>query len=95
MLSQEIMELEHENIVLKEALEDIKRKMENNEVQKPKSCQYCKNYVQHYIKGGRTYKSEYVPINDGHCTCRMPIYRGRKIPNQVIHARILNKVPMK
>lgn len=81
MLSREIAILENENRVLKNALEDLKGKMERNEVQKPKTCQYCRNYVQHYIKGGEAYNSPYVPIYDGHCTCGVPVKRGgRKNP---------------
>lgn len=76
MLSAKIMELENENYVLKEALNELEKKMEQNEVVKPKSCQYCKYYVQHYIKGGLNYRAEYTPIYDGHCTKGVPIKKG-------------------
>lgn len=78
MLSNEIANLEYENRVLKDALEELKKKMEQNEVVKPKSCQYCKNFIQHYAKGGRGYISEYIPIYFGHCTCGAPVSKGRK-----------------
>lgn len=78
MLSKEISKLEQENFILKKELNELKEKMDKNEVQKPKSCQYCKNFVQHFIKGGLGYKSEYTPIYDGHCTCGVPIRKGRK-----------------
>lgn len=42
--------------------------MEQNSLAKPKSCQYCINYLQHYIKQGYAHNSVYVPIDDGHCT---------------------------
>ena len=78
MLSNEIIQLENENAVLKKALEELSKKMEQNEVLKPKSCQYCKNYIQHYIKDSRYYRSEYTPIHDGHCISGVPISKGGK-----------------
>lgn len=77
MLSSEIEALEYENYVLKKELDELREKMERNEVQKPKSCQYCKNYVQHYIKGGPpVYTKDYIEIAEGHCTCGVPIKKG-------------------
>lgn len=78
MLSKEIASLEHENQILKNALKELGTKMEQNEVRKPKSCQYCKNYLQHYIKGGIGYRSEYTPVCFGHCTCGVPLKKGGK-----------------
>lgn len=78
MLSREISKLEQENITLKRELEELRRKMENNEVAKPRSCQYCRNYIQHYIKGGAASTKEYIPICAGHCTCGVPVSKGRK-----------------
>lgn len=78
MLSNEIARLEMENITLRRALEELNIKMEQGSVLKPKSCQYCKHYIQHYIKGGEGGISEYTPINDGHCVCRVPLSKGRK-----------------
>lgn len=78
MLAQEIKNLENENYALKEALKELSRKMEQNEAVKPKSCQYCKNFIQHYIKDGTSYRDEYTPIYDGHCTSRVPICKGGK-----------------
>lgn len=77
MLSREVVQLERENDVLKNALKELSAKMEQNAVVKPKSCQYCKNYVQHYMKNGLGYR-EYTPIYDGHCTCGVPVSKGRK-----------------
>lgn len=78
MLSKEIKELENENFLLKRKLDELKEKMEQNEVLKPKSCQYCQNYIQHYAKDGRGHVSEYVPIYAGHCTRGVPIRKGGK-----------------
>ncbi len=78
MLSTEIRQLESENAALKNALGELSKKMEQNEVLKPKSCQYCENYIQHYIKGGKRYRSEYIPIYDGHCASGVPIRKGGK-----------------
>ena len=78
MVAQEIIKLEQENTVLRRALEEIGNKIEQNKVLKPKSCQYCKNYIQHYIKGGEGSTSEYVSIYDGHCVSGVPIKKGGK-----------------
>lgn len=75
MLAQEIMKLERENRALRSALEEISSKIEQNKVLKPRSCQYCKNYIQHYKKDGQ---ENYVPINYGHCICQVPVSKGRK-----------------
>lgn len=74
MLSREIRQLENENAVLKNALEELSKKMERNKVLKPKSCQYCKNYVQHYGK----FDGRYSPINAGHCVSGVPACKGGK-----------------
>ena len=78
MLPNEIKELENQNAALRKALYDLSKKMEDNAVLKPKSCQYCKNYLQHYIKGGVAHTLPYVPIYAGHCVCEVPISKGRK-----------------
>lgn len=79
MVSNEVKKLEYENHVLRQALEEIQEKMNKNEVAKPKSCQYCKYYVQHYAKGGfPAYTKEYIEINSGHCTRGVPIKKGGK-----------------
>lgn len=73
-----IAKLESENRILREALQELNQKMENNEHIKPKSCQYCKYYVQHYIKGGIMFNKEYVPIYQGHCVAGVPMKKGGK-----------------
>ena len=75
MLAQEIIRLERENRALRSALEGLNSKIEQNKVLKPKSCQYCKNYIQHYRKEGQ---ETYIPINYGHCICQVPVSKGRK-----------------
>lgn len=79
MVSSEVKKLEYENHMLRQALEELKQKMKNNEVPKPKSCQYCKYYVQYYIKGGfPAYTKDYVEINSGHCSRGVPVKKGGK-----------------
>lgn len=78
MLSNEVVRLEKENLALKEALKELSERMERNAEIKPKSCQYCKHFIQHYMKGGRAYMSEYVPIYSGHCILGVPVSKGKK-----------------
>ena len=75
MIAERVLELEQENVQLRNTLIELARKMEQGEVLKPKSCQYCRNFVQHYRKetNGR-----YEPIYAGHCTSRVPIKKGGK-----------------
>ncbi|MCM1427335.1 MAG: hypothetical protein NC118_12080 [Eubacterium sp.] len=78
MLSDKIAELEHENIILKDALEELGKQIEQNGVRKPRSCQYCKNFIQHYMKYRYDGNVVYSPINAGHCISRVPIKNGGK-----------------
>ncbi len=75
MIAERVLELEQENVQLRNTLMELARKMEQGEVLKPKSCQYCRNFVQHYRKetNGR-----YEPVYAGHCTSRVPIKKGGK-----------------
>lgn len=75
MLSREIARLENENFALREELRELNAKMESNAVLKPKSCQYCKNYIQHYIK---TVTGGYKPIYAGHCISGVKTKRRKK-----------------
>lgn len=72
MLSNEVIRMEQENIKLKAALKEMTERMEGNETPKPKSCAYCKNYLQHYIKDGNRYSKTYC----GHCVA------GRRIKDR-------------
>lgn len=78
MLSNKIAELERENILLKDALTELGKRMEQSEIQKPKSCQYCKYFIQHYMKETYNGSTSYHAVYDGHCTNRVPIGKGRK-----------------
>lgn len=78
MLTQEVRKLENENYALKEQLKELSKKMEQNKDVKPKSCQYCKYYIQHYVKDSLGCISEYVPIYTGHCVRGVPISKGGK-----------------
>lgn len=62
MIADKVQELEQENIALKaqvETLQDIC----GNRAELPKNCEYCSNFIQHYIRTG----SSYYPTCDGHC----------------------------
>lgn len=78
MLSREIQRLEKENLLLKEELRELGVRMNNNVVAKPKSCQYCKHFVQHYIKINPS--GSFTAIYDGHCVrcCSKKYGRIRK-----------------
>lgn len=79
MLSNEVIKLEQENRALRRALRELKEKMEQGNILKPKSCQYCKHYMQHYIKNsGTPFEGEYSPIYDGHCIKGVPVKVGGK-----------------
>ena len=75
MIAERVRELEQENTHLRKTLKELTSKIEQGEISKPKSCQYCRNFVQHYRKetNGR-----YEPIYAGHCTSRVPIKKGGK-----------------
>ena len=71
--------LETENNCLRLALEELLEKMEQNEAARPGTCQYCKYYAQHYIRGGYpAFTKEYIAINEGHCTRGIPVKKGGK-----------------
>lgn len=57
---------------------ELKGKMEEGSVAKPRSCQYCRNYIQHYMKAQTARGAEYRPINAGHCVNGVPACRGGK-----------------
>lgn len=62
MISEKVKELEYENSALKAQLEQLEE-LYGDKAELPKNCEYCKNFLQHYIKSG----SVYVPTYDGHC----------------------------
>lgn len=74
-----IKKTEQENIILKEALKELQEKLERNTKEKHGSCEYCRHYVQHYIKGGfPAHTEEYLEINEGHCVRGIPLKKGGK-----------------
>ncbi len=71
--------LETEIKCLRLALAELQEKMEQNQEVRPGTCQYCKYFEQHYIRGGYpAYSKEYIAINAGHCTRGVPIRKGGK-----------------
>ena len=62
MVAEKVRMLEQENISLKAQLEELQN-LCGNKASVPKNCEYCSNFVQHYIKVERTYS----PISTGHC----------------------------
>ena len=75
MIAERVRELEQENTHLRKTLKELTSKIEQGEISKPKSCQYCRNFVQHYRKETH---GRYEPIYAGHCTSRVPIKKGGK-----------------
>lgn len=57
-----IRRLEDENKKLKQVIEDLTESFEIQE-EKPRACERCKFYMQHYIKSGK----QYAKTNSGHC----------------------------
>ena len=78
MLAHQVKALEAENIILRETIRELEKKMNTKEVLKPKRCKYCKNYMQHYIKGGEGSITEYTPCYAGHCIAGVPVKHGGK-----------------
>ena len=73
MLATQAQELEQENMQLKEQIEHI-RKIYGEYPECPKKCEYCSNFVQHYICCG----DKFVPTYDGHCCAGNRITKTRK-----------------
>ena len=63
MLSNDVRKVEQENEQLKEALRELSKKLAADQI-KPKACEYCKFYAQHYVKVSCNYAKTYC----GHCT---------------------------
>lgn len=64
MLSGEVQKLETENKKLRELLKRL-----NEDVPRPKDCEHCRHYRQHYCRDeyGTFYK-----VYTGFCTCSVP-----------------------
>lgn len=63
MLSTDVRRLENENASLREALKMMKTQFAT-EQSKPRACEYCKFFIQHYVRLGNSYDKTYC----GHCT---------------------------
>lgn len=75
MLSQKVQELELQNRRMAVIIEDITK----SNVPKPKNCENCKHYIQHYY---RTEYGAYYKLYTGHCICGVPTKKrkGKKNP---------------
>lgn len=62
MVADKVKQLEQENVLLKAQLEELQNLFGAN-ANIPKNCEYCNNFIQHYIKIEMNYK----PICTGHC----------------------------
>lgn len=62
MIADKVKELELENNTLKAQVEEL-QDICGSRGSLPKNCEYCQNFIQHYVKCG----SMYVPTYDGHC----------------------------
>lgn len=62
MVADKVKELEQENILLKAQVEELQNICGTN-ASAPMSCEYCKNFIQHYIK----VEMQYSPVCSGHC----------------------------
>ena len=61
-ISSNVMKLERENRTLREVIAELQEKASRKSA-KPEACEFCKFYIQHYIKqDGR-----YIETNAGHC----------------------------
>lgn len=62
MVADKVKELEQENILLKAQVEELQNICGTN-ASMPMNCEYCKNFMQYYIK----VDDQYTPIYSGHC----------------------------
>ena len=46
----------------------------NSKIELPKNCEYCKNFIQHYVRNGAVY----YPTCSGHCAA------GNRIKNKKV-----------
>lgn len=72
MVAEKVRELEKENISLKAQLTELQG-ICGNRAEIPKNCEYCANFIQHYIRQG----NEYYPTYAGVCAAGSRI-RKRK-----------------
>lgn len=72
MVAEHVMKLEQENILLKAQLEEFEE-LYRDRANLPKNCEYCENFLQHYIKTGTVYS----PTCDGHCVAGSRLKRKK------------------
>ena len=62
MIAEKVEKLEQENTILKKQVQELLDICESR-IELPKNCEFCENFIQHYIRTGSTYH----PIHNGHC----------------------------
>ena len=62
MIADKVKELEKENISLKAQVEELQN-ICGGKANMPKNCEYCNNFIQHYIRSGNSY----APTHYGCC----------------------------
>ncbi len=62
MVADKVKELEQENILLKAQVEELQN-ICGGKANMPKNCEYCNNFMQHYIRSGNLY----APTHYGCC----------------------------
>ncbi len=62
MIAEKVEKMEQENTVLKKQVQELLDICESR-IELPKNCEYCSNFMQHYIRSG----SSYYPTYNGHC----------------------------
>ena len=62
MIAEKVEKLEQENTVLKKQVQELLDICESR-IELPKNCEYCSNFMQHYVKRGGVY----YPTHGGHC----------------------------
>ncbi len=72
MVAEKVQELEQENIKLKAQVIEL-QEICGNRAELPKNCEYCENFIQHYIRS----RSGYYPTCSGHCVAGSRT-KGRK-----------------
>ena len=72
MVSEKVKELEQENILLKEQVQMLEQRCGGG-IEFPKNCEYCQNFIQHYIRNG----NQFVPTYDGHCAAGQRLRRKK------------------
>lgn len=73
MLAEDVRKLEQENVELKAQVKELES-ICGNKAELPRNCEYCKNFIQHYIRTGNSY----YPTYDGHCMAGNKI-KGREV----------------